>query len=257
MGRLALVCLLLASLAACAGPGKRAELADIHYQLGVGYYRQGDYAMALEKLERAQRLEPDRVDVLMVKALSEQALGRWEEAERDFRLALEQLEAEDPDPGALALAGDLHNNFGVFLCARGRHEEALRHFRAALADPNYRTPAAAWENLGVCALEAGEMAQARRALKQALALAPERTGARLALARLHWRTGELEAARRQLARAEAQGPLGAADLWFAAQLYEALGEPETAQRYRARLLERYPRAPEAVRLRQIDEGLEP
>jgi len=238
--------LLVLALAGCAVNGKRAELADINYQLGVGYYRQGDYAMALEKLRKAEDLRPARVDVLMVEGLAYQALGRWEEAEAAFRRALERLEPDDegdlPDARNLALAGDLHNNYGAFLCARGRYREALEHFRAALAQASYRTPQAAWENLGLCALRAGERATAMEALERALALDPDRAASLEALARLRWEAGDGAGAARLLERARALGPLSPEGQALASELARAQERPTNDERASQG---RHPHSPEA------------
>ena len=259
MGRWGVWPILVLALAGCAVNGKRAELADINYQLGVGYYRQGDYAMALEKLKKAEDLRPARVDVLMVEGLAYQALGRWAEAEAAFRRALELLEPDDegdlPAARNLALAGDLHNNYGAFLCARGRYREAMDQFRAALAQPGYRTPEAAWENLGLCALRAGERATAQEALEKALVLDPNRPAGLVALARLRWEAGDADGAERLLARARALGPLGPEGLWLAIEMGRAQGRP-TDQDERA-LRERHPGSPEAAQLRQTTRTTRP
>ncbi len=252
MGRWSAWSILVLALAGCAVNGKRAELADINYQLGVGYYRQGDYAMALQKLKKAEDLRPTRVDVLMVEGLAYQALGHWEEAEAAFRRALERLDPDDegdfPEARNLALAGDLHNNYGAFLCARGRYREAMDQFRAALAQSSYRTPQAAWENLGLCALRAGDRAVAKEALEKALALDPNRPASLVALARLRWEAGDADGAERLLNRARALGPLGPEGLWLAIEMGRAQGR--TTDDDERVLRERHPRSPEAAKLRQ-------
>ncbi len=250
--------LLVASLAGCAGMGeRRAELADINYRLGVGYFQQGDYATAVDKLRRAERLQPERVDVLMVLGLSQQALGHFDRAEAAYRRALEVLEGEEVDPAALALAGEVHNNYGVLLCAQGRVEEAEAHFRAALREPDYRTPAAAWENLGLCALRAGRERQAEAALRQALALEPERRPSLTALARLAWERGDAPAARRYLRRARLHDRLSPAELALAVDVERALGDEAAARALENELLQYYPDSPQAARVKPSEKDITP
>ncbi len=250
--------LLVASLVGCAGVGeRRAELADINYRLGVGYFQQGDYATAVDKLQRAERLQPERVDVLMVLGLSRQALGEADRAEDAYHRALEVLEGEEVDPAALALAGEVHNNYGVLLCAQGRIEEAERQFQAALRAPGYRTPAAAWENLGLCALRAGRERRAEEALRRALALDPGRRSSLAALARLAWERGDAPAARRYLRRARLHGRLSPAELALAAEVERTLGDEAAARALEKELLQYYPDSPQAVRVQSSEKETTP
>ncbi len=51
----------------------------------------------------------------------------------------------------------MNNNYGTYLCQRGKPDEAIKHFLAALDDPFYSTPSIALTNAGSCALGQGDM----------------------------------------------------------------------------------------------------
>jgi len=71
----------------------------------------------------------------------------------------------DPD------SAELHNNLGLTLHYRGRSAEALATLKAGVAkDPGHQR---SWLTLGFVSLQLGDKVQAREALQQAVALAPD------------------------------------------------------------------------------------
>jgi len=58
-----------------------------HYALGLLYDRTGRHLEALEQYERAKRVDPDNIELLINHANVTAALGRFEAAERELRRA--------------------------------------------------------------------------------------------------------------------------------------------------------------------------
>lgn len=141
-----------------SAPDKSAA-SRINVQLGVNYLRQGDLAIAQQKLERALKEDPDNPEAHSAMALLDDRLGKAKDAEREYRRA---LSLSHRAPAEL-------NSYGVYLCSHGRADEGVRAFEEAAANPLYNTPWAAYTNAGVCLQgvhrDADAMAQYERALQ--------------------------------------------------------------------------------------------
>src|SRR3546814_3268468 len=79
----------------------------------------------------------------MVATAAPASVGRGrqsEKAEVEYRRAL-SLDASDPT---------VKNNFGVFLCERGKVDAARAYFMEVVGDAHYSTPEEVWTNAGIC-----------------------------------------------------------------------------------------------------------
>jgi type IV pilus assembly protein PilF len=240
----ALLLLILAGLAACAplppGPGgtdgesastsSSLYRAKVHTELAAGYYARGQYAVALHEVHIALAAQPDLAQAYHILGLIRAALREDKEAETAFRRAI----ALQPQHS------EAHNNYGLFLCQRGRVEEALDHFETALGNPLYATPERALANGGACALSQGNPARAEVYFTRALALAPNLDAALLGMAEVDFRSQRLLAARGKLHRLSNQGELGAQALWLGVRVERALGDKAAENSYAAQLRRRFP-----------------
>lgn len=164
--------------------------AELNTRLGVGYLERGEIQVAMQKLELAVKQDPKHVPAHLALGIVYQRIddvdralnhfrtavrlapgdggahnsyaallcqtGRYEQADREFRAALEDPFYATP-AAALANAGS---------CARrdGRDEDAQRYLRRALDfDPTNQT---ALFNLAVLAFEADNPLQARAFLQR-------------------------------------------------------------------------------------------
>ena len=131
-----LLAALMLALAGCAGqtvhdsagldarPEGRANVqARIHTELGAGYYARGQYAIALQELKIARESDPGYAPAYSILGLVHAELREDRQAEDNFRRAI------DLSPGY----SEGHNNYGLFLCQRGRVPESLARFEAASA----------------------------------------------------------------------------------------------------------------------------
>jgi type IV pilus assembly protein PilF len=235
-GRIAVVCLALA-LSACVGAGKRGDSADlqeaarINTQLGVDYMRQGQFELALEKLERALEQDPNLAIAHSTAAFIYARRGETQRAERHYRRAL-SLDSGNPDT---------HNNFGVFLCGQGRGREAERYFLHAARDRRYATPEAAWTNAGIC-LRREDPRRAESHFREALRLNPQFSDALGQMAWLSFAAGDYLRARAFVQRYEQVAAHTAETLWVAARTERALGDGVAAGAYQRRLRAEFPEA---------------
>ncbi|HPA01408.1 MAG TPA: type IV pilus biogenesis/stability protein PilW [Chiayiivirga sp.] len=235
----ALVVLAVLALAGC-GSGTRPspsaanseakEAAEVQVKLGRGYMEKGELEVAMEKLQRALQLDPRSVDAHTLLAVLNERIKRPEQAERFYRKA-EQLAPDN---------GEVNNNLGAFLCGSGRYQEADAHFTKALADPFYRSPAAALTNAGVCALKAGEPARAEEHFRRALSIRADNATALFEMAKLSHFGGDGLRARAFLQRLEAIVPGDPTVLDLGQRIETRLGDADAARRYADRLKNEFP-----------------
>jgi type IV pilus assembly protein PilF len=214
--------------------------AELNTRLGVGYLERGQLQVALEKLEMAVEQDSKHVPAHLALGIVYQRIDETDRALTHLRTAV-RLAPDD---------GGAHNSYAALLCEVGRYDEADRHFRAALEDPFYATPAVALANAGSCARRDGRAEDAERYLREALEFDARSRTALFNLAALSFEQGEPLRARAFLQRLEAAGGLGARSLLLAVRVERALGSDTMAERYASQLRQRFPDSPQASQLRQ-------
>jgi Flp pilus assembly protein TadD len=145
-----------------------AEKATAHRKLAVVLDRLGRFGESDAHYKDALKLAPDDPRVWNNAGYSQYIQGRWEEAERALRTAARLA------PGDAKVA----TNLGLALAARGKLDEALAVMGPAVG------PAAAHANIGYVLAATGRREQAVGHYRVALALRPDLATAREALARL-------------------------------------------------------------------------
>ncbi|NVM74895.1 type IV pilus assembly protein PilF [Duganella sp. SG902] len=250
--RLSLVALCVAgALAGCASPGPqpgksgKAELStasdqtaiqrkvDIRMQLAIGYFEQGQYAVALDEVKLALAADPNYADGYGMRGLIYQQMGETALAEDNFVRA-RKLAPNSPD---------LANNYGSFLCQQGRVKEALPLFDAALANRSYRSPASAANNAGSCALKIKDYASAERYLLQALQLTPDLPATNANLARVYFEKGDYVRANffiTRLNKVAKMESLTADVLWLAIKVQHKLGDTAAEAGWATQLRRHHP-----------------
>jgi type IV pilus assembly protein PilF len=231
-------------LAGCASGGgfagsrgseKNQQAAKLNVQLAQEYFRKGQLDIARDRVKRALELNPASPEAHTVAALLHDQIADYPQAEIHYRRATE-LTPKD---------GGVNNNYANFLCSRGRYEEADALFQTALADPYYRTPEVALVNAGECAFSAGQTEAAEQYLRRALDRNPDQSAALLPMAKTLFARGDAMRARAFLQRHEAQAAASAETLLLGLQIEESLGDRRAAAEYRKRLLDQFPRSPQA------------
>lgn len=185
------VCLALLLGTACASAEERSaqqQAAAANLALGVAYLRQGNLAVAQEKLAKALKQNPRDADVHTALAVLHERLGNRSQVDSHYRSAL-RLAPKSPE---------IQNNYAVYLCRTGRAQEGVRRFQQAAANPLYRTPEAAYTNAGVCLRTAKRPEEAQRSLERALAVRPSYAEATYQLGDLHLERGRADEALRLL-----------------------------------------------------------
>lgn len=239
----------LALVAGCAsGPdpaqkdSAARKAAETNASLGRRYMDRGQYEVALEKLKRAVAQDPTYAPAHTLLGVLYERLGMIAEAGDEYRLAVRHA----PDNG------DVNNNYGVYLCGRGKAKEADEHFQKAVRDPFYATRHVAYANAGRCALDHGDLDKAERYLRQSLEYDGKYAPALLPMAELSYRKEAFLPARGFLQRFEDVGEDSAASLMLGYRIERALGDAAAADRYRRRMMDDFPDSAEAAQTRAMN-----
>ncbi len=137
---------------------------DANVNLGITYLQQGNREKARDSLNQAIKNAPKS-------PLCWTALAYLEEVSENITLANQYYQH------AIALApqlGEVHNNYGAYLCRHQHPSEGIQEFLFAARSPNYIYQAAAWENAGLCALSSADKQAAIDYFQAALRNDPNR-----------------------------------------------------------------------------------
>jgi type IV pilus assembly protein PilF len=242
----------LVALAACAllllgacvtesstmrGPAPPEVQLQAYLDLARGYLEQGAAARARDPLERALQIDPRSAEAHTLMGVFYQGEGEAELAERHFRRAL-QLDASNP----IAL-----NNYGSFLFAQGRFQDALVPLRRLARDPDYRARAQAFENLGVAELMVGNRKEATAAFERALTFNGLSARSNLELAQLYFDSGDLAGAGRHYDVFRNGARQTPSSLCLGIALARETGDVDGLASYQIALRNLYPDSPEAGR----------
>lgn len=187
--------------------------AAIRLQLAVSYYQDGKFAVALDELKEALRLDANFADAHNVLALVYMELHENGLAEQSFQRAL-VIEPSN---------SDLNNNYGWYLCQNGREKEALTYFENALKNPLYLQPAKPLQNAGVCAQKMGNHTAAEEYFRRSFEIDPTGAVAAYNLAEIYYTRKEMPRARFYASQVNNGLAPTPASLWLGIRIERRLG----------------------------------
>jgi type IV pilus assembly protein PilF len=215
--------------------------AQVHTELAGLYFERAQSGIALQEIDKALQADSDYAPAYSVRGLVHMALREDKEAEEDFQKSL-RLDKTD---------SETHNNYGWFLCQRGREKESIPHFMAAVKNPLYATPERAYLNAGLCSQKIGNTKDAEEFLQKALMVQPGMLQALYAMAQLNFAGGDYSSAKRYFSRfAENNENLSAEQLWLAVRIERKTGDRNSEASYGMQLRQRFPDAHETQLLMQ-------
>ena len=191
-------------------PRKRAA---IRLQLAAGYYQEGKFAIALDELRQAIAIDPGYAEAHMLVGMVYMELGENALAEQNFQRAL-ALDAKNPD---------VNNNYGWYLCQRGREREAIGYFEAALKDPLYPQKAKPLQNAGVCANKMGDAKLAEDYFRRSFEMDPGGAVSAYNLALIYYDRKDFPRARFYVAQVNGSPSPTPASLWLGIRIERRLG----------------------------------
>jgi len=230
------------ALGACVTSGpppsslKKSETSEadkagqLNKQLGTVYLRQGNLALAKEKLERAEKYNPRDPELHTVLAVLYERLNIPAEVDKHYRTAM-RLAPKDPQ---------VLNNYAVYLCQNGRNEDGVKLFLESARNPLYRTPELAYTNAGVCLRKAKKYDEAAGSFLRALQIRPNLGEAAYQYADLAMEQGDLQKAREQVDKYLASFDATADLLLVGVRLTRAQGDRVAEEKYTRRLRVEFP-----------------
>ena len=240
---LSAVLVLLAGCGTISEDSQAYKSAKAHTELAGLYYQRSQMGVALEEVGYAMDAYSSYAPAYNVRGLVHMALREDKEAEADFR---KSLSLDDTD-------SDTHNNYGWFLCQRGREKEAIPQFMAAVKNPLYATPGVAYLNAGVCSNKAGNIKDAEEFLQRALVVSPGMPEALYAMADIKFSNGEYSSAKKYFSDfAQRNDNLTAEQLWLGVRINRRVGDRNSEASYSTQLRNRYPDAKETQMLRRSE-----
>jgi type IV pilus assembly protein PilF len=225
-----LIVLIALLLTACAAQQAHdRQSAKVHTELGAGYFQRDQTSIALDEFTEATKIDPDYALAYNGLGLVYAKLGEDAKADANFKKSI-QLEPGNPES---------RNNYGAFLCSRGRIDESIVQFNAAVKDPLYATPELAYTNAGICSLKKKDEKNAEAYFVKALQFQPLMHQAAYQLALIQFNRGEYEQARKSLVNALVSNP-SAETLWLGVKIERRLKDKDAESSYALQLRRKYP-----------------
>ncbi|HWJ36506.1 MAG TPA: type IV pilus biogenesis/stability protein PilW [Steroidobacteraceae bacterium] len=243
-GLIGLVVILSSGLAACKSnglaPGKTPEqAAGVNMQLAIEYMKLGKLGSSREFIERALQQDPSNANVQLTAGLVYERLSEMPKAEKAYATAA-RLGTRDPN---------IQNNYAGFLCRTGKAAAGEKLFLEVARNPVYQTPEVALVNAGVCVRSTGDVLDADRYFKRALAIRPNMPEAMLQLGNLAIDRGDGAEALDFVQRYLAVNPPTPEMLWLGFRAQRKLGDATAAAGFARRVQTEFPNSEQAQMMR--------
>lgn len=209
---------------------RNRKASAVNVQLGIGYLQQNNLESANEKLYKALLQDPESAPAHNAYAILQERLMQFDKAEIHYS------EATRLDPNDSQSA----NNFGAFLCRRGREAESVVYFDQAVKNPLYRTPEFAYTNAARCLIKIDRDDEARDYLTKALAVRSDFGVALYTMADLNNRQGRYAEAKTFIEQYHLVSKPTAATLWFAIGNELELGNKKSIEELAEQLRQEFP-----------------
>ncbi len=209
---------------------------NIRMELASAYYAEGQYATALQEIDKLIAISPVEANAHGLRGLSLMQLGDDAQAEISLRTAL-KLEPDSPD---------LNNNMGWFLCQRVSTAKAMPYFLRAISSTTYSSPAKALLNAGLCSKRGGDIAAAESFLLRALKVEPGLIHAHANLAKIYYERADYKNARSHILLAIETEQIAADNLLMAIRIERKLGDRVAEHSLAAKFRRLYPDSPQTT-----------
>lgn len=212
-----------------------ADAAELNYQLGARYYKNGKYELARDRLLLSIKLEPKN-------AIAHTTLALTYEAMENLRLArASYAEAIRVAPRNF----EVQNTYAVFLCKQRDYAGAGTYFDKAASHPENDNAEVTLTNAGVCMLQKPDPVAAERFFREALDRRSSYSEALLQLCLLKYQQQDYLASRAFLQRFMAANKTTPGVLYLGSQIESKLGDERARKEFVDQLVRDFPTSEEA------------
>lgn len=209
--------------------------AQLTYELGARYYKNGSYELARDRLLLSIEKEPRRAAAHSTLALTYEALGNKRLAAESYQ---EAIRVAPRDFNA-------QNAYAVFLCRQGDYDEARKLFDKAIKHPENDYAETTMTNAGMCMEQIPDAVAAESYFRAALDRKPNYGEPLLQLCLMKYQQKDYLSARGFLQRYMSSSRTTAGVLYLAAKIEDMLGNGRGRTMYEDQLLRDFPTSPEA------------
>jgi len=237
-------CWLAACVSTTTGPPASkpndTDAASINFQLGIEYYRKGNYTLARDRLILSTELDPKRAIVWSTLATTYERVGNLRLAEEAHKTALKVGPRDF----------DVQNAYAVFLCGQQRYDAAEKQFESSIKAKTNDNPELMMTNAGVCFAQKPDYPKAESFFRRALERRPNHSEALLQMALLKHQTADDLTARAFIQRFLSLNPGGPGPLYLCVLIEEKLGDMSARTECANSLLRDFPESAESQRILQ-------
>jgi len=215
----------------------KGDAAELNYQLGARYYRNGNYELSRDRLLYSIELEPKNAVAHYTLALAYEALGNLRLATASYEQAV-RISPKDHK---------VQNAYAVFLCNQSNFDGASKHFALAANIAENDNAEITLTNAGVCMMQKPDPVRAESFFREALEHRLNHGEALIQLCLLKFTQADYLASRAFLQRYLGGNIPTAGVLYLGIQIEDKLGDERAKTEYSNRLLREFPASPEARR----------
>lgn len=215
------------------------RIVATNVRLATIYLQRNQLSFAKEKADKALKADPDSSHANNMMALLQWRLKQYDEADKYFRRA---VRLQSSNSSAL-------NNYGAFLCDRGKIDRSLRYFDRAVENPLYRKLSKTLTNAGRCLIKKPDVKKAEIYFRRALKFNRNESEALFQLAKLSYQSDRMLTARGFMQRYLDTGKKTAESLYLALRIENAMGNKRVAIKYARQLQQKFPASVEASRVK--------
>lgn len=208
----------------------------IRLQLASGYFTRKQYNVALDEIKKILAYQPGHVGALNLRGLVYMAMQEDRLAEQSFRAA---LAVYGRDVNTL-------QNYGWFLCEKGRYTEAYGKFDQVATSKDYLIQSKAYLTKGICLMRASQLNAAQQALTRAHEIDRANPVIMFNLADASYRNQDYQSARRHVRALNATKYANAESLWLALRIENKLRNATGVRELGLQLRNRYPSSDETI-----------
>lgn len=218
----------------------QGDAAELNYQLGARYYRNGQYELSRDRLLSSIEMDPKNAVAHYTLALAYEKL-------ENLRLATASYEE------AVRIAPrdfNVQNAYAIFLCNQKQYDKAREHFDRAIETEINDNAEITMTNAGVCMMQKPDAAAAESYFRQALNTKSNYGEALIQLCLMKFSTEDYLAARAFLQRYLSGNAPSATVLFLGVRIEEELGDDRARTDFSNQILREFPQSPEARRILQ-------